>query len=132
MSLNVFSTNYFNTFIEVAPDSPVDRAQVPPRKEHKSMAYIEYEMIIHNPYKFTSDDVIYKANIKNKKLTRAKFFSKAQPCLRSSPLTKRYGWGVHCNEVGKIAIFPVESVDYKTLAKDLTLKHIQGMRSKRI
>ena len=100
-------------------------------KEPKSAAQIEYEMIAHNPYKYTSDDVLYTVYGKNKHLSRGEFFSKGQPCMRSSPLTKRYGWGVHSNNEVNIAIFPMESAEYKKLANDKSLKHLQGMRSKR-
>jgi len=60
-----------------------------------------------------------------------KFFSKGQPCLRSSPLVKRYGWGVHFNKDGKAAIYAIESSEYRKLYKDKTIKHLKGMKSKR-
>lgn len=104
---------------------------LPPAKEPKSIAQIEYEMLIEDPYKYDSDDVLYRANGERRGLTREEFFSKGQPCFRSSPLTKRYGWGVHCDQNGKIAIHPVESVEYKRCAKDGKLKHLKAMRSKR-
>lgn len=131
MPQNLHTTNYYDTFIEVAADCPVKKAEAPPVKEPKSVAQIEYQMLAHHPYKYTSDDVLYAANGKNKHLSRSEFFSKGQPCMRSSPLTKRYGWGVHSNSEGKIAIFPMESAEYKKFAKDKSFKHLQAMRSKR-
>lgn len=88
-------------------------------------------MLAHHPYKHTSDDVLYAASGKNKHLSRSEFFCKDQPCMRFPPLTKRYGWGVHSNSEGKVAIFPIESDEYKKLVKDKNLKHLQGMRSRR-
>ena len=134
------TTNYFNTFIEVADDCPVKIAEIPPQKENqKTAANIQFEMIIDNPYKYTSDDVLFKVfavknKIADKELIaeKEKFFSKGQPCFRSSPLTKRYGWGVHSDADGKIAIYPVESNEYKKFSKNKNLKHVKGMRSKRI
>ncbi|WP_342481620.1 DUF6157 family protein [Paenibacillus sp. FSL L8-0340] len=32
-------------------------------------------------------------------------FSKSNPCLRASMLSKRYGWGMHFNDEGKIALY---------------------------
>ncbi|MEJ7677002.1 MAG: DUF6157 family protein [Segetibacter sp.] len=61
-----------------------------------------------------------------------KFFSKGQPCFRSSPLPKRYGWGVHSDHEGKMAIFAVESDEYKNFLKDKNLKHLKAMRTKRM
>ncbi len=95
-------------------------------------------MIGGNPYQYSSDDVIFsvyevKNNINNKELDkeREKFFLKGQPCFRSSPLAKRYGWGVHNNPEGKIAIYAVETEEYKKLSKDKNLKHLKAMRTKR-
>ncbi|MCL4352946.1 DUF6157 family protein [Patescibacteria group bacterium] len=140
MAQKVHTTNYSNAFIEAAPDSPVHIAEVPPQKgNEKTIASIEYEMIAGNPYKYTSDEVLFRVfAIKNDiagqnlEKERQKFFSKGQPCFRSSPLTKRYGWGVHSDAEGKIAIFPMESSEYKKLVKDKGLKHLRAMRSKRV
>lgn len=133
------TTNYTNTFIEIADDCPVDHAEVPPVKtDLKSVAAMQYEMIKANPYKYTSDDVIFsiyadRSGIIKSELTKEKenFFSKGQPCFRSSPLAKRYGWGIHSDPAGKIAIYAVESDDYKKLKKDKKLVHLKAMRSKR-
>lgn len=133
------TTNYFNAFIEIAEDCPVKMAEVPPqKKEEKTVATFQFEMIYDNPYKYTSDDVIFgvfafkqKLPASELKSAREAFFSKGQPCLRSSPLTKRYGWGVHFDSKAKIAIYPAESEEYKKFAKDKSLEHTKGMRSKR-
>jgi len=134
------TTNYFNTFIEVAEDCPVKKAEMPPEKEEKTVANLQFEMIYDHPYKYTSDDVIFHVYATKNKITgkqqlaaeRERFFSKGQACLRSSPLTKRYGWGVHSNEEGKVAIYAVESAEYKKLSKHKTLKQVKAMRSKRL
>jgi Family of unknown function (DUF6157) len=134
------TTNYYNTFIQIAEDCPVSVAEVPPLKgADKTIANLQFEMIIDNPYKYTSDDVIFHGySIKNKltgktvlSSAREEFFSKGQACLRASPLTKRYGWGVHYNAEGKIAIYATDSAEYKKLAKDSKLKQLKAMKSKR-
>lgn len=133
------TTNYINTFIEVAEDCPLSKAEIPPEKNsEKSIAKLQYEMIVSYPYKYTSDDVIFKIyairnNIKEEEVytEREKFFSKGQPCFRSSPLPKRYGWGIHSDDQGKIALYAVESEEYKKLSRDINLKQIKAMRSKR-
>ncbi len=134
------TTNYINTFIEVADDCPVTEAEVPtPRGDAKTAASIQFETVIDHPYKFTSDDVLFKVYaVKNNingaaalAAEREKFFSKGQPCMRASPLTKRYGWGVHSNASGKIALYPLGSPEYKKLAKDNSVEHVKAMRSKR-
>jgi hypothetical protein len=123
------TTNYYDTFIEVAEDCPVTKAEIPPTKEPESVAQIEYKMVKNNPYVYTSDDILYVVNGERRGISKEDFFAKGQPCFRSSPLTKRYGWGVHSDAKGKIAIYAVESEEYKRFATDTTLKHLKGMRS---
>jgi len=62
---------------------------------------------------------------------RAKFFSKGQPCVRSSPLAKRYGWGIHSDADGKVGLIAMESPGYQELASDPAITHVRAMRSKR-
>lgn len=123
------TTNYVDTFIEIAEDCPVSAAEAPPSKQPKTAAQIEHEMLLSSPYQFTSDDVLYESNGNRRGISREDFFSKGQPCFRSSALTKRYGWGVHSNKDGKIAIYAVESADYKRLSADENIKHVKAMRS---
>jgi hypothetical protein len=133
------STNYYNTFIEVAEDCPIHSAQVPPQRgDEKSAANLQFEMISRNPYRYTSDEVIFAVYAAKNDLTeeeydkeKAKFFSKGQACLRASPLTKRYGWGVHSDADGKIALYAVDAEEYQRLSEDKALKHLRAMRSKR-
>jgi len=133
------TTNNYNTFIEVAPDTKKVAAEVPPVKEGKqSVANIHYDMLRSNPYTYTSDDVIFntyatKNDIANSDLVteREKFFSKGQPCMRTSPLTKTYGWGIHCDADGKLALIGLDSEEYDVYANDGSLDHVKAMRSKR-
>lgn len=135
----IHTTNYFNTFIIIAEDCPLNSAEVPPQKGiNKTAANIQFEMLIDKPYQYTSDDVLFQVYaIKNEvsasayKREREAFFSKGQACFRASPLTKRYGWGAHFNEKGKMAIYPVESAEYKKLAEHKQLTVVKAMRSSR-
>lgn len=133
------TTNYYDTLIKVAEDCPVGIAEMPPIKEGKTtVANIQFDMISSHPYRYTSDDVIFDAYAIRKDIPpeerdaeRERFFSKGQPCLRSSPLAKRYGWGVHSDADGRIALFAVESDEYRQLASDDNLTQLKAMRSKR-
>ncbi|UTX49220.1 DUF6157 family protein [Chryseobacterium sp. MA9] len=132
------TTNYTNTLIEVAEDCPVSQAQIPVEKKEKTIARLQYEILIKNPYKYSSDDIIFECYaIKNdiseheKQKEREKFFSKGQPCLRCSPLAKKYGFGFHHNSEGKVAMIPVESEEYQTLLNDSAVTKTKAMRSKR-
>lgn len=131
------TTNYFDTFIEVAEDCPVENAEIPASKGNaKSIALMQYELVAKNPYKYTSDDVLFEVYARRNDITRATyktametFFSKGQPCFRASPLAKRYGFGVHADKNGRIAIYGVETNDYHRLVKDETVKKIKAMRT---
>jgi len=132
------TTNYYNTFIAVADDCPVTVAEIPPQKTEKTAANIAFEMINNHPYQYTSDEVLFeiyvlKNNVleSNIEVEKQKYFSKEQACFRSSPLTKRYGWGVHHNAEGKMALYAVESVEYEKFLQDKRLKIVKAMRSKR-
>lgn len=127
----VHTTNYAAAFIAVAEDCPVAKAEEPPLREPPSVARIQYDMLIAAPYRHTSDDVIYESQGKRRGLSREEFFSKGQPCLRASPLTKRYGWGVHCDAEGRIALIPTGTQEYQELAADPALTHVPAMRSRR-
>ncbi|MCF3112229.1 DUF6157 family protein [Niabella sp. CC-SYL272] len=136
--MNQHTTNYTNAFIQVADDCPAGSGEVPPVKGQPTAANIQFEMIRKNPYRFTSDDVIFEVYARKNDLTKAgyqaartAFFSKGQPCLRASPLTKRYGWGVHSNAEGKIAIYGVETKEYAQFLKDKSLKLVKAMRASR-
>ncbi|WP_228408674.1 DUF6157 family protein [Chryseobacterium sp. JV274] len=54
-----------------------------------------------------------------------------QACLRSSPLVKRYGFGIHHNKDKKVALFPIESKEYQDFLNDTSVTKTKAMRSKR-
>ncbi len=137
--MKVHTTNYQDAFIEIAEDCPVAKGEVPPLKnDQKTAANIQFEMISKHPYQYTSDDVLFQVfAIKNDlteselQLARAQFFSKGQPCFRASPLTKRYGWGLHSDKNGKIAIYSADSDAYQNFLADKGLEKVKAMKSKR-
>ncbi len=131
------TTNSYNTFIEIAPDSLTAKGEIPPSiGDKKTAAAIQFDMISKNPYQFSSDDVVFQVFAEKNDLTegeyseaRKQFFSKGQPCLRASALTKRYGWGVHHNADGKIALFGAETEAYRKFINDEQLTKFKAMRS---
>jgi Family of unknown function (DUF6157) len=131
--------NYVDTFIEIADDCPVQAACVPAFKGgKKTIPVLQYEIIAKHPYQYTQEDVLFETYAEHNQIPathrpteRQKFFAKEQPCLRSSALGKRYGWGIHSDAHGKVALYARESTDYQRLASDPTLKHLKALRSKR-
>ncbi|RKP48014.1 hypothetical protein D7Z26_22705 [Cohnella endophytica] len=137
--------NYYDTFIEVAADCPTERGKVPPDKKNgKSKPGIEYELIADHPYTYTQEEILYQTYIRQKEFSeeelsargeeiRAAFFGKPQACMRASMLPKKYGWGLHFDSDGKVAIIPRESAEYDRLAnlEDDRLKRLKAMRNSR-
>ncbi len=113
--------SYINTFIKVADDCPVDKSEIPvAKKDRKPLHLIQYELLKDNPYTIDHEGLIYESFVQQKEIPadtlkeesekiKAELFSKGHPCLRASALTKRYGFGAHYDDKGKIAIYPVES-----------------------
>jgi len=131
------TTIYFDSFIEVADDCPVAIAEAPPQKVEKTAVSIIFEMVRDHSYQYTSDELIFHVHALKKGISsnqtdkeKERFFARGQPCLRTSPLGKRYGWGIHFNSEGKVAIYAVESDEYKQFSTDKSIRHLKAMRSK--
>ncbi|MBI1868434.1 MAG: hypothetical protein HYS06_09120 [Methylocystis sp.] len=134
--------NYLDTFITVAEDCSATTGIVPQAKtDKKTVANIQYEMLKDHPYKYTQEDVLFGTFVRHKAVPaaelkkrgaamRQEFFAKDQPCLRTSPLARTYGWGFHFDKEGKVALYAVDSSEYKKLAKQAS-KHLKAMRSSR-
>lgn len=136
--MKTHTTNYFDTFIEVAEDTKVTSGTKPPAKEKKTVAEMQFELIAQNPYKYTSDDVLFQVFADRNDLTKAEykeareqFFSKGQPCFRASPLTKTYGFGLHNDDQGKIALYGMETDEYQKMLADTRLQKVKAMKSSR-
>jgi Family of unknown function (DUF6157) len=131
--------NYFDTLIEVADDCPAMEAQIPQaRGAEKTKAVVEYELLARHPYKYTEEDVAFEMYAVLHDIPEAiwpeereKFLSKGHPHLRVSALAKRYGWGIHNDAEGKIALVAVESPEYEQLLNDPRTTKIKAFRSKR-
>lgn len=133
------STNYTSTFIAVAEDCPATTGEVPtaPAKG-PTIASLQYDLLAEHPYELTSDDLLFAVHAQRRAIpqeqwaqAREDFFAKSQACLRSSPLGKRYGWGLHHDAEGRVALVAVGSARYEELAHDVSLQQTRALRSKR-
>ena len=131
--------NYYDTLIEVADDCPATEGHVPEaRGGKKTKAVVEYELLAEHAYTYTEEDIAFEvyAAVHDipttiRPIERKKFLSKGHPHLRVSALAKRYGWGIHNNAEGKIALIAVESPEYKRLIKDRRTTKVKAFRSTR-
>jgi len=137
--MKTHTTNYTNTLIEIAEDSPVSASVIPVVKnEKKTIAYYQYEKLSKHPLKYTSDELLFEIFAERNDISSSeleeeqqKFFSKGQPCLRTSPLAKKNGFGIFHNLDSKIKLIPVESEEYQELLKDDAVKKVKAMRFKK-
>lgn len=136
--MKIHTTNYIDTFIEVAEDTGVFKGNIPPKRDRKTIAEIQYEIISQFPYKYTSDELLFKIYAERNALTeevyeeaRRIFFSKGQACLRASPLTKKYGFGIHSDHEGKVALYGMETKEYLNFLNDTKIKKVKAMKSNR-
>lgn len=133
------TTNYTNTLIEIAEDSPVSKAVIPVVKnERKTIANYQFEKLSKQPLKYTSDELLFEIFAERNDISpsafkedRQKFFSKGQACLRTSPLAKKNGFGIFHNEDAKVRLIPAESDDYQKLLGDDSVKKVKAMKSKK-
>jgi hypothetical protein len=135
--------NYYNTFIAVAPDTSVKVGTIPvERTGKKTIAILEYELVSAQPYTYTQEEVQFAVHVQRKAVPPAElrarqtelwdeFFSKPMACMRASPLPKSYGWGLHFNEEGKVALVAVESPEYKRLSSSGAIEQTRALRSRR-
>lgn len=134
--------NYYRTIIAVADDCPVDRSEIPVDKPgKKTVATIHYELLAGKPYGVTQEDVLFETWFRRQDdqptdpaevaRLRAEFFAKPKPCLRTSPLAKRYGWGFLFDEEGRVALCPMESEEYRSILDRGDIRVLKAMASSR-
>src|SRR6059058_3679804 len=133
-----------DTFVLVAPDCPVTSAVVPvARGADPPVHVIQYELLTARPYRLTLDDLIFETHVRRAGIApadakrraaaiRAELFRKPHACMRASALPKRYGWGVHYDGAGRLALYPMESAEYRRFAGGAGgVQVVAAMRSKR-
>lgn len=132
-------------FVLVATDCPVRAGVVPPeRAAGPTVAGIQYELLTARPYALTLEDLIFETHVRRARLSkaearsrateiRAALFAKPHACMRASPLPKEYGWGVHYDGRGRLALYGVESAEYRRFASGAVpdVKLVPAMRSMR-
>ena len=67
---------------------------------------------------------------------RAESHQVGRACLRASDLGKSYGWGIHADAAGRLALHPCGSAEYDELASGRAsdgtpVKVVRAMRAKR-
>lgn len=131
--------NYYDTLIAIADDSPVQEPVMPPRNDAKpTIAAEQYRLLADRPYELTSEDVIFTVHADKNRIptderdtAREEFFQTSRACLRTSPLAKKFGWGLHSDAEGRLALVGAGTDRYRELVEDPATKVVKAMRSSR-
>lgn len=130
-------TGYRNAFITAAPDCPVAVGTVP--RQALSIAGLEHALLIDRPYHYTARDLVLDVHRRHKNVGeseldafRAFLFARSHPCMRLSMLTKRWGWGVHYDEQGRMALYGAETPEYRRFASRSDLRVMAARPSRRL
>lgn len=137
------SVDYVDTFITIAPDATGQVSEPRPRGGKPTVASATWELIHDAPYRHTAGDVIFTVWADrqgvpdaDRAAARADYYAVGRPCLRASDLGKRYGWGVHADSHGRLAVYPAGTPEYESLAAGrapdgTAVQVVQAMRSGR-
>lgn len=122
---------YINTLIQVAPDCPRKKG-TPPVSATKSLTTLEvrYDVLNNNPYKFTYDEFLREVFINRLGRDEADLNFDSRT-LRRSRLCKQWGWGIHGDEFGRLALVGCETPRYKQLQNHSKIKKINCSRNRR-
>lgn len=129
------TTNYFRTLILVSDDCKREGPTIPERAG--SIAALQFGLLQGAPHTMSSDDLLWRVEVaRNPEIAdtdenRSAYFSKGRACLRTSPLVKSYGWGIHSDADGRVALVGGGSPEYLELAADPDVKKVPGIRSSR-
>ena len=115
--------------VVVALDCPVTVAiPPPPGRRGTTVAEVQHALLTAEPFLHTENEVLFEswwrrqagaasASDTEKEQARGVWLQGSRPCLRASPLPQRYGWGLLFDEHDRVALCPVESDQYRTLAE---------------
>lgn len=141
MTEKTHETNYYTTLIQLADDCPARSSEVPePRGGKQTVASMQYEMLVRHPFEHTQPELLFDiwhrrthpdAPPEERGRLHSQFWAKPQACLRSSPLPKRYGFGLLFDTKGRVKLCPAESDEYLAVSDDAAVKKVKALRSSR-
>jgi len=113
--------------ILVAEDSPAVESIVPHAKSPKTVDRIVFEILNEYPYQYSEIELFIEVHINKRKRPDLKIDTYK---IKRSPLLQKYGWGIHRNTAGKLALVPVNSEEYIHLSE--TIKTTRSYRNIKI
>jgi hypothetical protein len=117
--------------IQVAEDCPVSQGTIPATKrEVETIAMIQYDELTKYPYQYNEQEFHEQVNLvrRGKKSGEVNL---GRYDIRRNALSKKYGWGIHINEEGKLALVGCETYKYKQLEQDILVDKVKSYRIKK-
>lgn len=128
----MYSTNYYNTLIQVPSTCTLTSGTFPTQNE---IAQLQFDLLYHNPYEFVSDDLLYLVYAKLNDIfeedfehEKKSFFSQPNDCMLQSPLVHNFGWGIHNNNHGFMSLIGKETSEYHKLSNDSSIIKLQPIQ----
>lgn len=106
-----------NTLITVASTSEKQSVIPYSKSGKKTEAILLYEVLINNPYQFKQYELFEEVYFKIKIKPHLKIETYL---LQRSELCSIFGWGIHGDKEGRLALVPCESEHYTRLFEDFS------------
>lgn len=118
-----------NTLIIPSEDCPASESIIPVGKNKKNTIPVDwYENLISNAYKYTEREfreLIY-FKIRGDSTNKIDDYDS-----RRSLLCKKYGWGIHIDGLGRLALCARGSKQFKELTSDPLVTKVRAFNAKR-
>ncbi|MGL1933133.1 MAG: DUF6157 family protein [Desulfotalea sp.] len=113
--------------ITISADSPTDKAIIP--ENDGKLAFLKYSVLIGNPYKYTPLDYFREVHHIKREKPHLKIESYS---IKRTELVKKFGWGIHVNDAGQIALVACDSKQYEKIFNDPSVLKQNAYRNKKI
>ena len=92
--MKTHTTNYTNTLIEIAEDSPVPKAVIPVVKnEKKTIANYQFEKLTKKPLQYTSDKLLFEIFAERNGISPSEFEKRNSNSFQNDkPVCERHLW----------------------------------------
>lgn len=118
-----------NILIQIAEDSPVNNSIIPEMgKGKKTIVFIQYDELLKNPYQYTEDEFHRQVHCVRREKNELQI---DKYDLRRSRLCKEYGWGIHIDGSGRIALVGCETDKYRDLERAPFVDKVRAYRRKK-
>ena len=110
-----------NTLITIAESSSNRSISVESKNGTPTVASTLFEVLKNHPYEFKQSELFYEVHVSRLKKDPEQL-KLASYKLQRSELCSLYGWGIHGDKTGKLALVPCDTKFYELLFNDTGIK----------